>query len=101
MTLVLLRRPPDAPSYPEAELERIQQEHLAYLGSLRERGALAAAGPFDDQADETLRGLCIFRTSVDQAQALASADPAVQAGRLRAEALTWWFPRGEVQLCES
>jgi hypothetical protein len=28
--LVLLRRPGNAPDYDEAELERIQQEHLAH-----------------------------------------------------------------------
>ena len=101
LTLVLLRRPPDATDYPEDELERIQREHLAYLATLRERGVLAAAGPFDDQRDESLRGLCIFRTSVDEARALTARDPAVQAGRLAPEAFTWWFARGEVRLCES
>jgi hypothetical protein len=36
--LVLLRRPADAPGYPEQELDRIQREHIAYHGELRAAG---------------------------------------------------------------
>jgi uncharacterized protein YciI len=47
-TLVLLRRPSDAPDIPEAELDRLQEAHLAHLDSLREHGLLVA-GPFLEQ----------------------------------------------------
>jgi len=40
--LVLLRRPVDAPSYPDEELERIQEQHLAHLLA-RHPAARAAA----------------------------------------------------------
>lgn len=54
-TIVLLVRPTDAPSFTEEELERLQQQHLAYLRDLARRGVLLANGPLDDQTDERLR----------------------------------------------
>jgi len=53
--LVLLRRPEDATSYPDAELERIQQEHLAYHAGLREAGQVVTNGPVIDGPDPSLR----------------------------------------------
>jgi uncharacterized protein YciI len=93
---VLLRRPASAPAYDDAELERIQEEHLGHLAALRVAGKLAAAGPFSEQPDESLRGLCFFATSVEEARGLMAGDPAVRAGRLEAEVMTWWTERGSV-----
>jgi uncharacterized protein YciI len=93
---VLLRRPASAPAYEDAELERIQEEHLAYLAQLGAAGKLVGAGPFSDQPDESLRGLCFFATSVEEAGELMALDPAVRAGRLEAEVMTWWTERGSV-----
>ncbi len=93
--LVLLRRPRDAPSYDEATLERIQREHLAYHAALRSSGQIATNGPVLDQPDESLRGLTLYRTgSLDEARGLAEQDPAVLAGRLSIEVMTWWCPAG-------
>jgi uncharacterized protein YciI len=93
--LVVLRRPADATPYDEETLERIQAEHLAYLTSLREAGHVVTNGPVLDQPDESLRGLTFFRTgSLDRARELAEADPAVRAGRLAVEVMTWWCPAG-------
>jgi uncharacterized protein len=93
--LVLLRRPDDAPDYPEAELERIQREHLAYLTQLREAGHIVTNGPVDEQPDPSLRGLAFYRTgSLERSRQLAEADPAVRAGRLAAEIMTWYCPAG-------
>ena len=96
LTLVLLRRPADATDYPEDRLEEIQRQHLGHLEAMRERGALVVAGPFGDQADESLRGMCLYRTDLEDTRALAEADPAVQAGRLSVEVLTWYYPAGQV-----
>jgi uncharacterized protein YciI len=93
---VLLRRPTDAPDYPEDELERIQELHLAHLAELGRQGKLVCAGPFADQADESLRGLCFYATPVEEARALAALDPAVRAGRLEVEVMTWWTEKGSV-----
>jgi uncharacterized protein len=92
-TLVLLRRPRDAPVLPEAELDRLQEEHLRYLASLRPEGLLVA-GPFRDQNDESLRGLCLFRRPVDEVQELMERDPSVQAGRMRPDVFTWMTAKG-------
>ena len=95
-TFVLLRRPVSAPALGEAEADELQQRHLAYLDELAESGKLVGAGPFSDQPDESLRGLCFFATSVAEARELAARDPSVQAGRLEAEVMTWWTPKGAV-----
>ena len=99
-TLVLLRRPSDAPDLPEVELDRLQEQHLAYLASLRDQGLLVA-GPFRDQEDESLRGLCLFERTIEEAAELLSRDPAIRAGRMRAELLTWLTRKGALRLGES
>ena len=91
--LVLLRRPASAPDYPEKELERIQREHLAYHAGLREAGHVVTNGPVDGQPDPSLRGLAFYRTgSLERSRQLAEADPAVRAGRLAVEIMTWYCP---------
>jgi uncharacterized protein YciI len=93
--LVVLRRPPDATEYDEATLDRIQAEHLAYLSSLREAGHVVTNGPVLDQPDESVRGLTFFRVgSLEEARRLAEEDPAVRAGRLAVDVMTWWCPSG-------
>jgi hypothetical protein len=42
-----------------------------------------AAGPFADQRDDSLRGLCFYATSVDEARTHAGQDPSVQSGPAR------------------
>ena len=59
------------------------------------KGYAVVAGPFGDQDDERLRGLVLYRVgSVDEARRLAEADPAVQAGRLEVEVMTWYTEKG-------
>nr|WP_255512864.1 YciI family protein [Kribbella sp. VKM Ac-2568] len=89
---------PAASASGTARANRIQQAHLDFLDSLRQRGLMAAAGPFRDGMDATLSGLCIYRVGVEEARQYAAEDPAVQAGWLDPEALTWWFRAGEVRL---
>ena len=93
--LVILRRPPDAPSYDDDTLDRLQREHLAYGDSLRAAGHVVTNGPVLDQPDESFRGLAFYRTgSLETARRLAEQDPAVLAGRLVVEVMTWWCPPG-------
>ena len=93
--LVLLRAPENAPAYDDAELERIQKEHLAHHARLRESGHVVTNGPVRDQPDPSLRGLTFYRTgSLEQSRQLAEADPAVRAGRLAVEIMTWYCPPG-------
>jgi uncharacterized protein YciI len=93
-TVVFLRRPPDAPNLPENELEDLQQQHLAFNGKMRAEGNIVFNGPLSGQPDETLRGISIYRTSVEDARRLASEDPAVQAGRLAIDVFTWYVQPG-------
>lgn len=93
--LVMLRRPEQAPDFDEATAARIQQEHLDFYAGLRRRGLVVTNGPVLDQPDERLRGLAFFTAgSVAEAREIADGDPAVRAGRLEAEAMTWWCPAG-------
>jgi uncharacterized protein YciI len=93
--LVLLRRPASPSDYPDEELDRIQREHLAYYAELRAAGQVVTNGPVVEQPDPSLRGLGFYRTgSLDQSRQLAEADPAVRAGRLAVEIMTWYCPPG-------
>ena len=95
--LVFLRRPRDAPDYDDETLDRIQAAHLAYLGSLHESGHIVTNGPVLEQADESLRGLVVYRVgSLDEARRLAEQDPAVEAGRLAVDVMLWWCPAGSM-----
>jgi uncharacterized protein len=93
--LVVLRRPAQPSAYDDETIERVQREHLAYHASLREAGQVVTNGPVTDQPDESFRGLTFYRTgSLEQARRLAQADPAVQAGRLEVDVMTWYCPPG-------
>ncbi|MEO8745058.1 MAG: YciI family protein [Candidatus Dormiibacterota bacterium] len=93
-TVAFLRRPHDAPAMSEEELDALQRRHLAFWARLREAGHVVVNGPFIGQPDESLRGVSIFRTSVEEATRMAEQDPSVQAGRLVLEIFTWLMPPG-------
>lgn len=93
--LILLRRPDRAASYDDDTVDRIQRDHLAFYAAMREAGHVVTNGPVRDQPDEALRGMAIFATeSLGRARELATTDPAVQAGRLEVEAMSWLCPPG-------
>jgi hypothetical protein len=89
-TLVLLRRPPDAPDMPDEELDALQARHLAYRAELRRQGVLVVNGPLGEQSDISMRGLSIFACDPDEARRLSDGDPSVQAGRLTYDVMEWW-----------
>ena len=93
-TVVFLRRPPDAPRMSDEELEALQQRHLAFNDALRESGQIVTNGPLIGLPDVSLRGISIYRTSVEETRRLAQQDPSVQAGRLVIEVCTWLMPVG-------
>ena len=93
--LILLRRPAVAPDYDDETSEQIQREHLAFYASLRAAGHVVTNGPVREQPDEALRGICFYTMeSVAAAADLARTDPAVRAGRLEVEAMSWLCPPG-------
>ncbi len=95
-TLVLLRRPADAPEMPDSELDALQAQHLAYRAELRRQGILVANGPLGEQSDVAMRGLSIFACDMDTAKRLSDGDPSVQAGRLTYDVMEWWIAAGSL-----
>ena len=91
-TIRLYRSGPQADTFTEEELDRIQEGHLEFVAS--QRSWTYANGPFRNQPDETLRGIGIMRSSVEETLAAVKDDPAVIAGRMRAEVFTWLVPEG-------
>lgn len=89
-TVVMLRRPDDAPDMTDDELDALQREHLAYRADLRRRGLTVANGPFLEQSDESYRGMSVFACSPAEAARLSDADPSVVAGRLAYDVMEWW-----------
>jgi uncharacterized protein YciI len=96
-TLVLLVRPPDAPALTDEEADELQNRHLAFRADLRDRGYLVGGGPLVDQDDERLRGISIMSCDPETARRLSNEDPAVQAGRLAVQVMTWMVPAGNVR----
>lgn len=78
-TVRLYRGGLQADTFPDEELERIQQGHLDFVAS--QRSSTYANGPFRDQPDKTLRGFAIMRSDIEDTLAAVQADPAVVAGR--------------------
>jgi hypothetical protein len=91
-TVRLYRSGPKADTFTDEELDRIQQGHLDFLAATRD--SIHANGPFDGQPDQSLRGYAVMRTGIEETLAAVKADPAVVAGRMRAEVFTWLVPRG-------
>jgi uncharacterized protein YciI len=89
-TVVVLRRPPDAPDMSDDELATLQSAHLAYRAELRQQGLIVTNGPFDEQSDESYRGMSVFACSPDEAARLSDGDPSVAAGRLAYDVMEWW-----------
>jgi uncharacterized protein len=96
-TLVLLVLRPDAPELSDEEATELQNRHLAFRADLRERGYIVAGGPLVDQDDERLRGMSIMSCDPETARRVSNEDPAVQAGRLAVEVMTWMVPAGNVR----
>lgn len=94
---VLLKRAASPPELSEAASDALQQRHLAHLTAMHVDEHLVVAGPFDEQPDETLRGLCLYHTgSIERTRELAERDPAVLAGRLEVEVMYLYCEKGAI-----
>ena len=96
-TLVLLVLRPDAPELTDEEADELQGRHLAFRADVRHRGHLSAGGPLVDQDDERLRSIAIMMCDAETARRISNEDPAVRAGRLAVEVMTWMVPAGNVR----
>jgi len=92
-TIVLLVRRDDAPALDDAAAAALQDAHMSHLADMQADGALLAAGPL---LDDRFRGLCIYRSGVDDARERAERDPAVRAGRFTVTVIPWNVPKGVV-----
>ena len=82
-TLVFLREgPSDKPGD-----ESLQLEHLQHLTKLQMLGKLILNGPTLIEHD--ILGVSIYAAELDEARAMAEADPKVKAGYLTVEAIPW------------
>lgn len=93
-TVVFLRRPTDAPELSDAELDALQREHVAFNARMRAEGHAVLTGPLRNQPDETLRGINVFRTSIEETRRLMESDASVRARRLAFDVCTWLLPEG-------
>jgi hypothetical protein len=95
-TVVVLRRPDDAPDMSDEELDTLQARHLAYRADLVREGVVVANGPFDEQSDPSYRGMSIFACDPADAARLSDGDPLVIAGRLSYDVMEWWARAGSL-----
>jgi uncharacterized protein YciI len=95
-TLVMLRRPQEAPALSDEVLDQLQERHLAYRAELRRNGAIVVNGPFDEQSDPSFRGMAIFSCDPTEAARLTEGDPSVAAGRLTYDVMQWWVGAGSL-----
>ncbi len=80
-------------SQDQEEAMKLQQEHLAYLGDLYEKGIINLNGPSGGEGD--LRGFSVYNVAtIEQAREYAENDPMVKAGRLKVEVHPWWLAKG-------
>jgi uncharacterized protein YciI len=70
---------------------------MAHLQALTKSGDIRVAGPFDEQRDQSMRGMALYQTgSLERARELASSDPAVVAGRLELDVMYFYCPKGNL-----
>jgi uncharacterized protein YciI len=91
--LGLFKRPADAPSFSESDLQLLQAGHLENMRRMATSGDLVIAGPVEDGGE--LRGILVFRTQdVGRIETLLDRDPSVRARRLTYELYRWRVPKG-------
>ena len=95
-TVVVLRRPAEAPEMSDEELDALQARHLAYRAELRRQGVVVVNGPFDEQSDPSYRGMSIFACGTAEAARRSAGDPSVVAGRLVCDVMEWWVGAGSL-----
>ena len=97
LTIVRLRTP-ETPAPDTPDDDRIQDEHIAYLHSLQDRGLVLVNGPVRRADDPRFRGMTIYSVSADEARKLALEDPAVRAGWFEPHVDGWLIPAVPVTL---
>ena len=101
--MVFLERGDDPPELDEAASTALQRQHLAHLSKVQREGYALVAGPFEVPENEPLRGIVLYRGDLEKERVveLASADPAVRAGRLKVRVMKWWTRAGAISFAVS
>lgn len=87
--IAFLKRGPEVDKYSSEERSEIQQNHMAYIQRITTAGKLILAGPFVN--DQEFRGIFLFDVpTLEEAEALTSSDPAIQAGVLSMDLKVWY-----------
>ncbi|MTH99087.1 YciI family protein [Roseibium sp. RKSG952] len=89
------------PNGPDADIKGNLEAHLAYQAKLERDGKLAFAGPLSDLTGEDMQGegLIIYRAaSLEEAKALAEADPMHQSGARTFTLRRWLVNEGSFSL---
>ncbi|MDV7141455.1 YciI family protein [Tropicimonas sp. TH_r6] len=89
------------PAKPPEALREMLPTHLAYQAELEAAGKLAFAGPVSDESGENLlgEGMIIYRAdSLDEARALAEADPMHKSGTRSFDLRRWLINEGSFTL---
>jgi uncharacterized protein len=89
----LLVRGPNWTAETTPETAKIQEGHMANIRRMGSTGKLIVAGPFTGNNDR-IRGMLIFRTTLEDAKQMVAEDPAVRAGRLVLELYPWFAAKG-------
>jgi uncharacterized protein YciI len=96
--MAFLKRGPNR-DFDSATAAQLQRAHLDNIIRMAEEGTLVLAGPFLDRGD--IRGIYIFDVkTVEEAEALTSTDPAIQAGSLEMELHPWYGSAALMKLTE-
>jgi uncharacterized protein YciI len=96
--MAFLKKGPNQDQKPE-EVQRLQRAHMENIGKLAEQRVLVVSGPFMD--DTELRGIYIFDVeTVEEAEELTKADPAIKAGRLAFEFHPWYGSAALIKTAE-
>ena len=96
--MAFLKKGPNRPT-DSLRAAELQAAHMANIGRMAEEGKLALAGPFF--GDGELRGIYIFNVeSIEEAEALTTSDPAIQAGSLVMELKEWYGSAGVMAINE-
>ena len=83
------------------ELQAVLPDHLAYQRQLEQAGQLMFAGPLSDETGELMQGagMMIYRAvSLEEARALAEADPMHATGTRSFVLRRWLINEGSVTL---
>lgn len=76
----------------DRDRDRIRKEHHAFVENLIREGKLALEGAVEGEGD--LSEIMVFRTeSLDEARQMAHSLPAVSAGVLNADVISWYAAR--------